>query len=88
MFEELSRKVIGIIAASQKIEAEKITIDSTFEELGIDSLGGIQIVFALEEAFNVNIPDEQAQGIRTVRQVVENMQKLLSGTAGAEATAQ
>jgi acyl carrier protein len=77
--EELTRRVISVIAASQKIEPEKVTINSTFEELGIDSLDGVNILFALENEFNINIPDEGAQGIRGVREMVEALAKLMSG---------
>ncbi len=58
---------------------QKITINSTFEELGIDSLDGVNILFGVEEAFNINIPDEAAQQIRSVRQMVEGIDKLLAG---------
>ena len=87
MSEDLTQRVISVIADSQKITPEKITLDSTFEELGIDSLDGINILFAIENEFNVNIPDDGVQGIRGVRQMVEALGKLLAG-GRAEATAQ
>ena len=46
--EELTARVRSIIAATQHLPQEKITADSTFEELGIDSLDGINILFAVE----------------------------------------
>ena len=79
---------MAIIAETQRLDPAKITIDSTFEELGIDSLDGINILFALESEFNVNIPDEAAQNTRSVRDMVEGIRKLISeggGTAGATA---
>jgi acyl carrier protein len=85
MPDELTRRVISVIAETQKLPPDKVTIDSTFEELGIDSLDGVNILFALESEFNVNIPDEGAQGIRSVRDSVDAMRKLLSGEAGAPA---
>lgn len=87
MSEELIKRVISVIAATQKIEPEKISIDSTFEELGIDSLDGVNILFALENEFNINIPDEGVQGIRGVRGMVEALSKLLAGGAGQPADA-
>ncbi len=59
--EELTERVRGIIAAAQHVPVEKIAADSTFEELGIDSLDGINILFAVESEFNINIPDDAAQ---------------------------
>jgi acyl carrier protein len=89
MSEELTRRVISVIAETQKIPPEKITLDSTFEELNIDSLDGINLLFALENEFNVNIPDEGVQGLRGVREMIEALEKLLSGgPAEAGATAQ
>jgi acyl carrier protein len=85
MSDELTRRVISCIAESQKIPAEKITLDSTFEELGIDSLDGVNILFALENEFNINIPDEGVQGVRGVRQMVEALDKLLSSGGAARA---
>lgn len=77
MSDELIKRVISVIAATQKMEPGKITIDSTFEELGIDSLDGVNILFALENEFNISIPDEGAQGIRGVREMVEALSKLV-----------
>jgi acyl carrier protein len=88
MSDELIQRVISCIASSQKLPEEKITIDSTFEELGIDSLDGVNILFALENEFNISIPDEGAQGIRGVRQMVEALEKLIPSSGPADAVAQ
>ena len=89
MSEELTQRILKVIADSQKLPPEKVTIDCTFEELGIDSLDGVNILFALENEFNINIPDEGVQGIRTIRQMVEALEKLLaSGPSEAPAPAQ
>ncbi len=85
MSDELIGRVIGCIASTQHIAAEKITVESTFEELGIDSLDGINILFALENEFNISIPDDAARGIRTVREMVEGVAKLLEGGSPAAA---
>ena len=47
-----------------------------FEELKIDSLDGINILFALENEFSVNISDDEARGIRTVREMAAGVEKL------------
>jgi acyl carrier protein len=79
MPDDLSKRVISVIAATQHIAVEKITEESTFQELGIDSLDGINILFALENEFNINIPDDEAQTIRTVHDAIEGVRKLLGG---------
>lgn len=83
--QELTDKVRRIIATNQHLAEEKVTADSTFAELGIDSLDGINILFAVESEFNINIPDDAAQNIRSVRDVVEGIAKLLE--QGDQATA-
>lgn len=86
--DELTERVRRVIAATQHVPEEKITADSTFEELGIDSLDGINILFAVESEFNINIPDDAAQSIRSVRDVIEGIAKLLDeedGTAAVRA---
>ena len=79
---ELEQKVIDIIARSQKLEPGRVTLDSTFQELGIDSLDGVNLLFAFEEEFNVNIPEHVAQQMKTVRQVVDGMKGLLAKKNG------
>ena len=83
--EELTEKVRGIIAATQHLPQEKVTADSTFQELGIDSLDGINILFAVESEFNINIPDDAAQNIRSVGDVVAGIAKLLEQNEGGQA---
>ena len=80
--EELTERVRRIIATAQHLPEEKVTADSTFAELGIDSLDGINILFAVESEFNINIPDDAAQSIRSVRDVVDGIAKLLAEGAG------
>ncbi|HYV62784.1 MAG TPA: phosphopantetheine-binding protein [Bryobacteraceae bacterium] len=78
MSDELIARVTGVIAKTQKIPPETVTIDKTFEELKIDSLDGINILFALEGEFDVDIPDDAARGIRNVREMVEGIETLLA----------
>lgn len=75
--DELTQRVLRIIAETQRKDVSQVTIDSTFEELGIDSMDGVNIVFALENEFNVNVPDEEVKTIRSVRDMVEGVRKLV-----------
>jgi acyl carrier protein len=76
--EDLEARVIKVIAKTQRIPPETVTIDSTFEELKIDSLDGINLIFALESEFNVDIDDEQARAIKSVRQMAQGIAHLLA----------
>jgi acyl carrier protein len=87
MTDEMIGRVISCVAKTQKLPPETITIDSKFEDLGIDSLDGVNILYALETEFNVSIPDEGVLGIKSVKEAVEQLDKLLSA-GGATGTAQ
>ena len=76
---DTTQKVIEIIAREQHLDSSKITVDSTFAELGIDSLDGVNILFALEEEFKIDIPDSVAQNMKSVRQVVDSLTRVLEG---------
>ncbi len=76
---EVADKVIEIITREQHLEPGKVTIDSSFEELGIDSLDGVNILFAVEEEFKIDIPDAVAQNMKSVRQVVDALTRVLEG---------
>ena len=87
MSEDLKTRVIKVIAKTQRIPLETVSIDCTFEELKIDSLDGINLIFALESEFNVDIPDEDARSIKTVRQMAQGVAQLVAQKATAEGAA-
>jgi len=89
MSDELTQRILKVIADTQRIPLERVTLDSSFEELGIDSMDGVNILFALENEFDITIPDEAAKQIRTVRQMVEGVATLIAqGPPDATAAAQ
>ncbi|MFW8593093.1 acyl carrier protein [Cribrihabitans neustonicus] len=75
-------KVIGIIAEQAVLEPSDVTLDSTLEDLGIDSLGLVESIFAIEEAFditipfNANAPQESDFDISSVAAIVAGIEKL------------
>jgi len=75
---EIASRCIDIIARSKSISPDTVTLASTFEELNIDSLDKINISFEVEEAFNIDIPDEALGTIRTVGDMVDGVTKLHS----------
>ena len=74
----LETQVIRVIAQTQRLPLESITINSTFEQLNIDSLDGINIVFALENEFGIEIPDEGLQSMRSLREITNGVRKLVT----------
>ncbi|MGC9370935.1 MAG: acyl carrier protein [Paracoccaceae bacterium] len=56
MSESVKDKVIEIIAEQAVLDVADVSMDSTLEELGIDSLGLVESIFAIEEAFDIQVP--------------------------------
>ena len=70
-----------VIQAIEKVKGNlpcAVTLDATFEQLGIDSLDAIEIMFEVEERFNVSVPTEAVKTMRTVREVVTGVEQLLA----------
>ena len=64
---DLAEKVKDIIVEELGVEREKLTEDASFmEDLGADSLDTVELVMAFEKEFNIDIPDEDAEKMRTV----------------------
>ncbi|MCL5290788.1 MAG: acyl carrier protein [Firmicutes bacterium] len=69
-------KVKSIIVEQLGVEAEDVKMESSFvDDLGADSLDIVELVMALEEEFDIEIPDEDAEKIRTVGEAVKYIQE-------------
>ena len=70
--EEILQKVCSIVSEQLSVESAEVKPDSNFQnDLGADSLDTVELVMALEEAFDIEIPDEAAEGISTVGDAVK-----------------
>jgi acyl carrier protein len=83
MSDQLTASVLEVIAKTQHLPPESITIDKTFAELKIDSLDGMNILFAVESEFDITIPDDQAAALKSVREMVDGIQKLVAAKEAA-----
>jgi acyl carrier protein len=83
MSEELNQRVFKCIASSKRIPLESVTIDSEFQQLGIDSMDAVEILFALENEFDITIPDDDVRNVRNIRQMCEGVEKLVAAKASA-----
>lgn len=81
--DDIAQRCIEIIAKSKGIPADSITLDSTFDELNIDSLDKINISFEVEEAFSIEIPDEALGSIKTVGDMVRGVAQLRENHSSA-----
>ena len=65
-------KVKEIIVEQLGVEEDEITMESSFiDDLGADSLDVVELIMAIEEAFDIEIPDGEAENIETVKDAVE-----------------
>jgi acyl carrier protein len=70
--DEIFSKVKAIVAEQLSVEADQVTPEANFQnDLNADSLDVVEMVMALEEAFDVEIPDEAAEEIKTVQDAVD-----------------
>jgi len=74
----VAEKVIATLASVKRIPAEGITLETNLQDLGIDSLDVFTLLFELENAFKISIPDDDVRSIKSVNDVVEGIKKLLA----------
>lgn len=80
-------KVIAIIAEQALLEPEDVKQDNTLEDLGIDSLGLVESIFAIEEAFDISIPfnannpEESDFDISNVASIIAGIKRLMAEQA-------
>ena len=84
---DIRSKVIEIIADQAIVEPSDLSDESTLESLGIDSLGLVESIFAIEEAFNIQIPfnanqpNESSLDISSVATIVQGIEQLIQEQA-------
>lgn len=88
MSDELTQRVLKTIATSKRIPIEQMTIESELQQLGIDSMDAVEILFALENEFDISIPDEEVRNVRNIRQMAEGVEKLVAAKAAGSPAGQ
>ena len=85
---DVKDKVVEIIAEQVVLEKSDVSMDNTLEDLGIDSLGLVESIFAIEEAFDISIPfnanepTESDFDISSVGSIVAGIKKLIAEQKG------
>ena len=81
---DIGAKVIDIIAEQAILEPDDVTLESTLESLGIDSMGLVESIFAIEEAFDIQIPfnaNDPSDGdfnMSSVASIISGIEKLVA----------
>ena len=78
MSKKIENSVINAIAKQKKLDPSSISIDSTLADLGISSLEAITVVYEIEEEFDVEVPSEKLEDLRTVPDIVAGIGELIS----------
>ncbi len=74
--QEIEEKIKGIIVEQLGVNLEQVTAEASFiEDLGADSLDIVELIMALEEEYDIEIPDEDAEKIQKVQDVIDYVQK-------------
>lgn len=84
---DVAERVRKVIAKHMRIPEEKVSNESTFADLGIDSLDGVNLLFEMEDEFDISIEDDKARSISSVSEMILGIQRLLaekSGNAGSQ----
>lgn len=72
----VEQRVINVILRSQNVLTGEITVDCTLNELGIDSVDGINLLYDLEEEFKINLPYD-VKHLTSVRDIISTIQILI-----------
>ena len=78
MPDSVAERVIQVVARLSQLPDVEVSIDTTFQELGMSSLDALSLIFDLEEEFGVSIPNDEAMQIASVRQAIEALERLLA----------
>ncbi|MBL8706643.1 MAG: acyl carrier protein [Rhodospirillales bacterium] len=83
---DIADRIVEIIAKEAKLDASKLTLDTRLEELKIESLDLVQILFAIEDEFDVYVPyNDEAYKLETLRDVVDGVNRLIAEKQGEAA---
>ena len=75
--ETVAQRVIRVIATNKKMAPEELSPATRFEDLKKDSLDALNIIFALEEEFDIDIPNEEAAKMKSVDEAIHGVEELL-----------
>ena len=77
MSNSIKERVQKIVADQLEVELDEVVIEASFaDDLGADSLSQTELVMALEDEFDAEIPDEDAENIKTVQQAIDYIEKV------------
>ena len=81
---QIQNKITELIAEQMGLKGDEILLESSFEELNIDSVGLVELVFSIEEYFEINIPFEELeeQDLKEKFSTVQSLVEVVTGLSG------
>ena len=76
--EAIAQRVIRVIATNKKMAPEELSLATRFDNLKMDSLDALNMIFALEEEFDIHIPNEEAAKMKSVREAIRGVEEALN----------
>ncbi len=88
MSSSTEQAIIDIIAKTCSIERERISLDATLKDLDVHSLDAVQVLFEIEDKFDISVPERDDQyATGTVRDLIDGVERLLAAKATAKTAA-
>ena len=75
--EAIAQRVIRVIAKNKKMAPEELSLATRFDNLKMDSLDALNMIFAREEEFDIDIPNKEAAKMKSAEEVIHGVQELL-----------
>ena len=77
MSDDLLKKIVSIVVDKLDVEEDKVTVDAQFiDDLGADSLDTVELIMEIEEQFEIDIPDEDAEKIQSVKDALDYIKRI------------
>jgi acyl carrier protein len=76
--QSIQERCIELIAQAKQVPRESVLPESTFEELGLDSLDKVTLAFDVEETYDISIPESQLATIRSLQEMVTGIERALA----------
>ena len=83
MSETIEDRILRVIATTARLPPGSVKPESTFEELGIDSLDRLNILFELEGEFDIEINDEEAKQVTNIKEMAAGIQHLIDAKSNS-----
>ena len=84
----IAEKIFDIVAKERRLDRSKLTLDTKLEDIEIESVDLVEIIFAIEDEFDIDIPQDESEfKLETMRDIVDGVQRLIAEKQSASSAA-